>query len=177
MIFYRRRTPEEEIIEPRTFIAEGVRISSLARVKGHKENTILAWLRAAAQHAEQIEEMLMTEYHLDQGPRDAFWSYALWSYVGHKGKKRLPRNRGKGRVLAGNDDRAEYATACGPRDGQEGNRGRHRGVSKAETARPSRCPASDRFPWLRGHPRSDARSLREGVGIRRERATADQATV
>ena len=86
-IFYRRRTPEEEIIETLAFIAEGVRISSLARVKGHKEDTILDWLRAAAQHAEEIEEILMAEYHLDQGQLDA-----LWSYVGNKGeKKATPR--------------------------------------------------------------------------------------
>jgi hypothetical protein len=50
-----------------TFIAEGVRISSLARVKGHKEDTISDWLRTAAQHAEEIEEILLAEYQLDQG--------------------------------------------------------------------------------------------------------------
>ncbi|HEY58497.1 MAG TPA: hypothetical protein G4O04_08195, partial [Anaerolineae bacterium] len=77
------RTPEEEIIETLAFIAEGVRISSLARVKGHKEDTILDRLRAAAQHAEEIEEILMAEYHLDQGQLDA-----LRSYVGHKGEKK-----------------------------------------------------------------------------------------
>jgi len=83
-IFYRRRTPEEEIIEALAFIAEGVRISSVARVKGHKEDTILDWLKAAAQHAEEVEERLMAEYHLEQGQLDA-----VWSYVGHKGEKRL----------------------------------------------------------------------------------------
>ena len=82
-IFYRRRTAEEEIIETLAFIAEGVRISSLARVKGHKEDTILDWLRTAVQHAEEIEEILLTEYQLDQGQLDA-----LWSYVGNKGEKR-----------------------------------------------------------------------------------------
>ncbi len=81
-IFYRRRTPEEEIIETLALIAEGVRISSLARVKGHKEDTILDWLRAAAEHAEEIEEILLAKYRLDQGQLDA-----LWSYVGNKGKK------------------------------------------------------------------------------------------
>lgn len=82
-IFYRRRTPEEEIIEALAFIAEGVRVSSLARVKGHKEDTILDWLGAAAQHAEAIEEMLLAEYQLDQCQLDA-----LWSYVGNKGEKK-----------------------------------------------------------------------------------------
>jgi transposase-like protein len=82
-IFYRRRIAEEEIIETLAFIAEGVRISSLARVKGHKEDTILDWLRTAAQHVEEIEEILLAEYQLDQGQLDA-----LWSYVGNKGEKR-----------------------------------------------------------------------------------------
>src|SRR4030065_1980239 len=47
-IFYRRRTPEHEILETLAFLAEGSRISSLSRAKGFKEDTILAWLRAAA---------------------------------------------------------------------------------------------------------------------------------
>jgi len=42
-------------------IAEGSRISSLARVKGHKEDTIVAWIRDAAEHAEAIEEVLMSD--------------------------------------------------------------------------------------------------------------------
>jgi hypothetical protein len=43
----------------------------------------LDWLRTAAQHAEEIEEILLAEYQLDQGQLDA-----LWSYVGNKGEKR-----------------------------------------------------------------------------------------
>jgi transposase-like protein len=86
-IFYRRRVAEREIIETLAFIAEGVRVSSLARVKGHKGDTILDWIRAAARHAEVIEEILMAEYQLDRGQLDA-----LWSYVGNKGeKKAIPK--------------------------------------------------------------------------------------
>ena len=40
-IFYRRRTPEGEIIDTLTLIADGSRISSLARAKKHKEETII----------------------------------------------------------------------------------------------------------------------------------------
>jgi transposase-like protein len=84
-IFYRRRTPDEEIIETLAFLAEGIRISSLSRVKGHKEDTILAWLRDAAEHAEAIEEALLAKYELERGQLDA-----LWAYVGNKGQKKLP---------------------------------------------------------------------------------------
>lgn len=82
-IFYRRRTPEHEILETLALLAEGSRISSLSRVKGHKEDTILAWLRAAAQHAAQLEEVLMATFQVRRGQLDA-----LWSYVGNKGEKK-----------------------------------------------------------------------------------------
>jgi len=83
-IFYRRRTPEDEILETLALLAEGNRISSLSRVKGHKEDTILAWLREAAQHAEELEEVLMKDFKVKRAQLDA-----LWGYVGNKGEKKL----------------------------------------------------------------------------------------
>jgi transposase-like protein len=85
-LFYRRRVRESEIIETLAFLADGVRISSISRAKGYKEDTILAWLREAARHAQQIEETLLSDYKLDRGQLDA-----LWSYVGNKGEKKLSR--------------------------------------------------------------------------------------
>lgn len=82
-IFYRKRTEEKEIIETLAWIAEGARISSIARVKGHKEDTILSWIREAKEHAESIEEILLADYKLERGQIDG-----LWSYVGNKGKKK-----------------------------------------------------------------------------------------
>lgn len=87
-IFYRRRTPMDEILEVLAFLAEGVRISTLARVKGHKEDTILKWLREAAQHVGQIEALLLANYQLERGQLDA-----MWSYVGNKGEKKTIRKR------------------------------------------------------------------------------------
>jgi transposase-like protein len=87
-IFYRRRTPEDEIIDTLALIAEGTRISSLVRTKGHKEDTIIDWIREAGQHAEAIEEVLLCEYQLTRGQIDG-----LWAYVGNKGEKKLSRDR------------------------------------------------------------------------------------
>jgi len=88
-IFFRKRTPAEEILKVLTLLAEGNRISSVARITGHKEDTILAWLREAAQHAEQVEEVLMANFQVTRGQLDA-----LWSYVGNKGKKKaMPRRK------------------------------------------------------------------------------------
>jgi len=83
-IFYGRRVPEAEIIETLALLAEGNRVSSLSRVKGYKEDTILDWLRAAAKHAEEIEEQMLASYQLERGQLDA-----LWAYVGNKGEKKV----------------------------------------------------------------------------------------
>ena len=87
-IFYRKRTDEKEIIETLAWIAEGARISSLARVKGHKEDTIISWLREAKEHAAEIEEVLLAEYKLSRGQIDG-----LWSYVGNKGEKKVTQKQ------------------------------------------------------------------------------------
>ena len=71
-------------------LAEGNRISSLTRVKGYKEDTILDWLRDAAEHAEAIEEQLMAKYQIGRGQLDR-----LWAYVGNKGEKKATRKRTK----------------------------------------------------------------------------------
>jgi transposase-like protein len=81
-LFYKKRTPRKDILEVLALLAEGVRISSLSRAKGFKEDTILGWLREAAQHAEQIEAILMGDYRVSQAQIDG-----LWAYVGHKGEK------------------------------------------------------------------------------------------
>jgi transposase-like protein len=86
-IFYGKRTPEHEILETLALLAEGNRISALTRVKGHKEDTILQWLREAARHAEQIEGVLMAEFRVKRGQLDA-----LWAYVRNKGEKKLSRD-------------------------------------------------------------------------------------
>ena len=86
-IFYRKRTPEHEILETLALLAEGNRISSLTRVKGHKEDTILEWLREAAQHAQALEDVLMKDFRIKRGQLDG-----LWTYVGNKGEKKLSGN-------------------------------------------------------------------------------------
>lgn len=86
-IFYRKRTPKRQILETLALLAEGSRISSLSRAKGIKEDTILAWLREAAQHGEELEEVLMADFKVKRGQLDA-----LWGYVRNKGEKKLSGN-------------------------------------------------------------------------------------
>ena len=81
-VFYRKQKAEQDILEVLSLLAEGSRISSISRSKGFKEDTILAWLREAAEHAEALEEILLEDYHLERAQLDG-----LWSYVANKGEK------------------------------------------------------------------------------------------
>ena len=82
-LFYNRKTDEKDILECLALLAEGVRISSISRSKGIKEDAILSFLRAAAHHAEQVEAILLNDYGISQVQIDG-----LWTYVGRKrGKK------------------------------------------------------------------------------------------
>jgi transposase-like protein len=85
-LFYRKHTPVKDILETLALLAEGVRISSLARAKGFKEDTILSWLRQAARHSEALEEVLLADYELSKAQIDG-----LWTYVRHKGQKGATR--------------------------------------------------------------------------------------
>jgi transposase-like protein len=82
-IFYGRRTPDAEILNALAHIAEGSRISSLTRITGHKEDTILEWLRAAGKHAEELEDVLLSDYQISRGQIDG-----LWAFVENKGEKK-----------------------------------------------------------------------------------------
>lgn len=49
-------------------------LNGVARVKGVKEETLLDWLQAAADHAEEIEEVLLRDYRLTRAQIDALWT-------------------------------------------------------------------------------------------------------
>jgi transposase-like protein len=82
-LFYNRKTDERDILECLALLAEGVRISSIHRAKGFKEDTILSFLREAAHHAEQVEAILLNDYRISQAEIDG-----MWAYVGRKQEKK-----------------------------------------------------------------------------------------
>jgi transposase-like protein len=93
-LFYGKRTSAETILETLAFLAEGNRISSLSRVKGIKEDTILSWLREAAQHTDSLNEILLKDFRVKRGQLDG-----LWLFIQNKGQKKpigQPVGRRKG---------------------------------------------------------------------------------
>jgi transposase-like protein len=81
-LFYRKRTSPDKILETLAFLAEGNRISSLTRVKGSKEDTILSWLREASEHVDMVSDALLQDFHIERGQLDG-----LWLFIQKKGKK------------------------------------------------------------------------------------------
>ena len=82
-IFYRRRTDDEESLECPAMIAEGSRIGGVGRIKGHKEDTVSAWIRDVAEHADNAEDILLSEFRISRGRIDG-----PRSYVKNKGGKK-----------------------------------------------------------------------------------------
>jgi transposase-like protein len=78
-VFYGRRRSQETIIECLALLAERNSLAAIHRVKGVKEETVMAWLRIAAAHVEQIEALLLATYKLTRAQLDA-----MWAYVGNK---------------------------------------------------------------------------------------------
>jgi transposase-like protein len=81
-VFYGRRRPQETIIECLALLAERNSLAAIHRVKGVKEETVMAWLCLAAAHVERIEALLLANYKLTRAQLDA-----MWAYVGNKGEK------------------------------------------------------------------------------------------
>jgi transposase-like protein len=81
-VFYGRRRPQQTIIECLALLAERNSLAAIHRVKGVKEETVMAWLRLAAAHVERIEALLLANYKLTRAQLDA-----MWAYVGNKGEK------------------------------------------------------------------------------------------
>ena len=81
-VFYGRHHTQETISECLALLAERNSLAAIHRVKGVKEETVMAWLRIAAAHVERIEALLLANYKLTRAQLDA-----MWAYVGNKGEK------------------------------------------------------------------------------------------
>ena len=81
-VFYGRHHSPKEILECLAMLAERNSLAAIHRVKGIKEETVMDWLREAANHVEEIEALLLANHHLTRVQLDA-----MWTYVGHKGEK------------------------------------------------------------------------------------------
>ncbi len=87
-VFYGRHRSQETILECLAMLADRNSLAAIHRIKGVKEETVMAWLQLAAAHVERIEALLRANYHLTRAQLDA-----MWTYVGNKGEKGAMRKR------------------------------------------------------------------------------------
>jgi transposase-like protein len=72
---YRLRTPVAEIAQALLIVMRRGSLRAAEEVTGHKYETIGAWLRLAARHAEALTPVLVHDLRLSTLEVDEFWSF------------------------------------------------------------------------------------------------------
>lgn len=104
-VFHGKKHDEKTIIECFAMLADRNSLAAIHRIKGIKEETVMAWLRFAATQMEPVEALLLRDHTMTRVQLDA-----LWSYVGHKGEKKGSRKR-TSEALSGVERRSKRTRA------------------------------------------------------------------
>ena|SRR2546425_401237 len=72
---YRLKTPAAEVARALLIVMRRGSLRAAEEITGHKYETISAWLKRAAAHAEAITQVLASDLHLSQVEIDEFWSF------------------------------------------------------------------------------------------------------
>jgi transposase-like protein len=88
-MFYRLRTPPETTVDALAQLVERGSIRGVARAKGVKPDTVLAWLRLAGEHAAEVNAYLIRDLHLTEAQVDELWTFVRRS----KGTSQRTRTR------------------------------------------------------------------------------------
>lgn len=82
-LFHNKQHSPETIIECLAMLGDRSSLAAIHRIKGIKEETVIEWLLSAAKQTEELEAVLIAQYHFTRLQLDA-----MWSYVGHRGEKK-----------------------------------------------------------------------------------------
>lgn len=74
--FYNLHTPAEIVIECLAMVADNHSMSSIRRLKGIKEDTLISWMRQATAHVAEVESLLIGKYDISQSQLMQFWLHA-----------------------------------------------------------------------------------------------------
>ena len=72
---YRLKTPAAQVAHALLIVMRRGSLRAAEEITGHKYETISAWLKRAAAHAEAITQVLASDLHLTQVEIDEFWSF------------------------------------------------------------------------------------------------------
>jgi hypothetical protein len=74
-VFFDVRTPEDKVMMALKMLLVKVGLSDMGFVLGVTEETVLEWLRRAAQKADEINAYLLRDLPITQVQRDEMWSF------------------------------------------------------------------------------------------------------
>jgi transposase-like protein len=74
--FYNLHTNPDTILECFTLVSQGRAFSSIRRLKGIKEDTLVSWLRMASAHVEEVESLLIAQNRLNRVQLEKLWWHA-----------------------------------------------------------------------------------------------------
>jgi transposase-like protein len=72
---YRLKTPAEEVAHALLIVMRRGSLRAAEEITGHKYETISAWLKRAAAHAQALTQVLASDLHLSQVEIAEFWSF------------------------------------------------------------------------------------------------------
>jgi transposase-like protein len=72
---YGLKTPAAEVAHALLIVMRRGSLRGAEEITGHKYETISAWLKRTAAHAEAITQVLANDLHLSQVEIDEFWSF------------------------------------------------------------------------------------------------------
>jgi len=74
-VFFDLRTPEDKVILALKLLLKGLSVRGIAEVLEVKPDTILAWLRRAAKHSAEVENLLLRDLKVTKVELDELWTF------------------------------------------------------------------------------------------------------
>ena len=87
-VFFDLRTPEDKVILALKLLLKGMSVRGIAEVLGSKPDTVLFWLRRAAEHSEEVDAFLLRDLKVSKVELDE-----LWTLVKKKRLREWKKNR------------------------------------------------------------------------------------
>ena len=87
-VFFDLRTPEDKVILALKLLLKGMSVRGIAEVLGSKPDTVLFWLRRAAEHSEQVDSLLIRDLKVSKVELDELWTFVKKKRLRQWKKKR-----------------------------------------------------------------------------------------
>ena len=87
-VFFYLRTAEDKVILALKLLLKGISVRGIAEVLGSKPDTVLSWLRRAAEHSEEVEAFLLRDLKVSKVELDELWTFVKKKRLREWKKKR-----------------------------------------------------------------------------------------